>query len=136
MSKSAKKNSKKKIPGTPKKERYFGIILEDINGKIKQIFEGQDAIKKELKSEISGVKSELKSEISGVKSELNEFKKETRSNFQTVFKYLSRIDDELQTIKKEISELKSRLIQKADLERLLNLEKRVKDIETTLAKVK
>lgn len=55
---------------------------------------------------------------------------------QKIKKIDERINGELQDIRKEIVELKSQLTEKADLERLLNLEKRVKDIEMILTKAK
>lgn len=47
---------------------------------------------------------------------------------------LDKIESELVDIKFEISDLKTKLDKKADLERLENLEKRVKQIEIILSK--
>lgn len=64
----------------------------------------------------------------GEKLELMDEKIEGR--FNTIDNRLDRIEAELINIKLEISDLKTKLDKKADLERLENLEKRVKQIET------
>ncbi len=52
---------------------------------------------------------------------------------KTETNYLIKIDEEIVSIKSEISELKTSLSNKADLERIVNLELRVQKLEILLA---
>jgi len=117
-----KKLVKNKIKKSTLRKDYYEVTMEYIKDTVQVIAEGQQAM---------GEKFERKfDELSG---DLNEFKQETRSNFKTVFEYLSNIDDELKAIKNEILDLKERLKNKADLVRLETLELRVDKIERDYA---
>ena len=96
---------KKNSPGT--KERHLGVILEDMHSQLKLVLEGHTAL--DVKIEVLG--RELKSEIHNL-----------TLGQKDILDYLSRIDDEIQ-------ELKKILFQKADLERLQKLETSVTQIE-------
>ena len=116
-------------------DNQFGVILEDINRKFDVLVEGHGV----LSQKIDGVEDRLSNEIKEVrddlgifKSEMGNFRKSTENNFQAVFQYLSRIDDELLLIKAEIMELKKTLTKKADIEKVTELEKRVAKIEHRL----
>jgi len=102
-------------------DNQFGVILEDINRKFDVLVEGHSA----LNQKIDGVEERLS-------SEMNDLRKSTENNFQSAFQYLSRIDDELLSIKAEIIELKKTLTKKADIEKVTELEKRVAKIEHRL----
>lgn len=90
------------------------MVLEDINEKFSFLVESHSALNKK----IDGFYSELR-------NELINFRGETKANFKAVFEYLSRIDDEIQSVKSEIAELKESLKKKTDQDKLLKLEKRV-----------
>jgi len=126
-----KKASPKKKKATS--QNQFGVILEDINGKFDLIVEGQKASEQKLerKIESSGIKLERK--IDELNAEFVEFRKDTESNFKQVFHYLSRIEDELMSIKTEIADIKKTLTQKEDKDRVALLEKRVEKLERQLA---
>lgn len=112
------KNKKTKTKLKPLSENQFGVILEDINSKVGLILEGHSA---------------LNQKIDDFKEEFVEFKQDTESNFKTIFKYLSSIDDELKSIKSEVSDIKKTLSRKADLDRVALLEERVANLERQLA---
>jgi|SRR3972149_11692327 len=117
MEKRTTKNKIKKISG-PITENQFGVVLEKMNSNIELVLEGHVALDKK---------------IDDFKEEMMEFKHDTESNFKTVFKYLSNIDDELKSIKFDIADIKKTLSQKADLERVARLEDRVAILERRLA---
>ena len=113
---------KKKV-ASKKTENQMMVLLEDIRDQVKIVAEGHVGLDKKIDS----VHNELKNEIQS-------FKHDTESNFKTVFQHFSNIEDELKTIKMEISELKITLFKKADLERLVVLEQKVAILERQLAK--
>lgn len=110
----------------PKKEikitnEYFGVILEDINSKFDVIKEGHLDLSEQIKK--------LDQKVDRNHKEFVEFRSETESNFKTVFELLSNIDDELKDIKSELADIKKTIHNKADLDIVFNLEKRVKVLE-------
>lgn len=114
-----KKIEKQKVNKKPKTtESQFGVILEDINSKFNLIVEGHQS---------------LDNRMSNLENKFDDFKDETKNNFKTVLGYLIKIDEEIVSIKSEISELKKSLSNKADLERIANLEVRVQKLELLLA---
>ena len=120
------KDKKSKNKNTDQSSRQFGVILEDIDGKLDTLLEGQQG----LTVRVDG----LEEKFDGLDGKFGEFQEETRSNFRSVFDYLSRIDDELKLIRREIDDLRRTLTAKADLERLKTLESRVQKIEEVLVK--
>src|SRR3989338_10979924 len=123
MNQSMKKNRSKTIKTRKSApisltDNQFGVILEDINRKFDVLVEGHGV----LSQKIDGAEERLS-------SEMNDLRKSTENNFQSAFQYLSRIDDELLSIKAEIIELKKTLTKKADIEKVTELEKRVAKIE-------
>jgi predicted nucleic acid-binding Zn-ribbon protein len=147
-------NRERKLPVT---QRQFGVILEDINSKMDLVVEGHKMLDEKndrahhefdkkidgldrridgldrmidgLDEKIDSVHQGLGGKIDRNYQEFLNFRKETNDNFKVIFEYLSRIDDELRSIKIEIRELKNSLSKKADLERLEVLERRVIDVE-------
>lgn len=93
-------------------KRSLGVILEDIDSKFDLILEGHTALDKK---------------IDVFHDEFLDFTKETRLNFNAIKDYLSRIDDEIQEMKKILS-------RKADLERLERLEQKVAKMELVIQK--
>ena len=107
-----KNNLKNKVKKPTRHPDYFEVVVEDIKGKLEVIIEGQTVASERF----------------------DKFEQQTNSSFQTVFSYLSRIDDELQEIKNEIKKLKEELKGKAELVRLETLEIRVARIEEEMAR--
>ena len=99
-------------------EGEVGVLIEHFDENLKLVVEGQLAFREEVKRDIGKVWDEMGS-----------LREEMRGNFKTVFEYLSRIDDELQEIKKELKG-------KAGQQDYLVLEKRVARLETELAECK
>lgn len=121
-----KKIEKQKVNKKPKTtESQFGVILEDINSKLNLLVEGHQSLDSKVES--------LDDRLGKFQEEMYEFRNETGNNFKTVLRYLMRIDEEIVSIKSEISELKKSLSNKADLERIVNLETRVQKLELLLA---
>lgn len=118
-------------------ERQFGVILEDIDSKFDRVLEGHGGLSKEIKDfrgEFNTFKDEtgfnfkvLTGEVSELRGEFNGFRKETALSFKAVREYLSRIDEEIQDLKKVLDK-------KADLERLQRLELKVAEIELAVKK--
>ena len=98
------------------------VLLEAMRDDIKIVAEGNFA----LNQKIDNVHQSLNQKI-------DDNHNDTKSSFQTIFRYLSDIDNELKSIKLEITELKVVLNEKADKEKLLELERRVISLEKELA---
>lgn len=109
-------------------ERRFGVILEDINSKFNLVLEGHTA----LDVKIDKLDDKLNTKIDKLDDKVERYQEENRSSFGTIFDYLSHIDEELKSIHAELIDLKLRLSEKADLERLKNLEKRVLELEVVV----
>lgn len=127
----------------------FGIILEDIQDKFSLVIEGHTVLDKKIDhfkkdtDEKFGIvfdfvkyQKEFNAEVKDFMSETREFQEETKANFKGIFDYLIRIDEELQSIRSEIKELRAVLDKKADKERLEKVEKRVAYLETIIEKHK
>ncbi|MBI3589723.1 MAG: hypothetical protein HY093_04930 [Candidatus Liptonbacteria bacterium] len=141
------KEKKSKNRDTDQQSRQFGVILEDMDGKLDTLLEGQQGLAvrtdkievgfEEFEGKFDGLESKfggLAGKFDGLEGKFDSFQEETRSNFRSVFDYLSRIDDELKFIRREIEDLRKTLTAKADLERLETLERRVQKIEEVLVK--
>ena len=114
------------------------VMFESLKNDIQIIAEGQSSLSERFdnfRDEMYGFKDEMygfKDEMCGFRDEMYGFRDETKNNFKVVFEYLSRIDDELQDIKKEIKEIKIILDKKAEIKIVLDLEKRVEKLEKEL----
>lgn len=115
--KEIKKTKIKPRKKTEMAENQFSVILEDINSKFDLMSEGFLGVDKRFDD---------------LDKKVDDNQRETNSNFKTVFEYLSKIDDEIQSIKLELVNLRSELKNKADLDKLFQLEKRVIVIEKQL----
>lgn len=136
---------KKKLKKTPARsaktasQNQFGVILEDINGKFDLLIERQDASEQRLERKIDEFKEEfveLRGEFVELRGEFTGFKNDTESNFNLVFQYLSRIEDELMSVKAEIADIKKTLEKKEDKDRVALLEERVAKLERQLVQAK
>ncbi|MBI2450979.1 MAG: hypothetical protein HYV52_01405 [Parcubacteria group bacterium] len=128
MMKEKNKSKTKKISkDSSSKDRYFGIVLEDIDSKFQQIKEGQEVIKKETEEFRRETREELRfltmgqkvlsDKIEDLKTKLILHEEQNGKDFKVIFEYLSKIDKELEHI------------QKSDLSRLPILETRVAQLE-------
>lgn len=86
------------------------IVLEDIRSSIGLLVDGQKMIREDLARfkvetednfedltmELRSFKVKTENNFETLVAELGSFKAETKNNFKVVFKYISRVDDELQ----------------------------------------
>src|SRR3989338_8539382 len=117
--------------------RYRDVRLESMEKHFRLVLEGHTALYKELKdfrTDFREFQNETRSNfktltwvLNDTRSELHAFETKTDANFKAILEYLSRIDDEIQ-------DLKRRLTGKADVERLERLEERVGHIELVVKK--
>lgn len=121
-----------------KKERLQDqqtIVLEDINSKVSLVlerFSGLDRKIDDNHQEFLEFRDETKENFSKLfefRNEMTDFRRETKADLKVALEYLSRIDDEIQDIKSELADIKPRLKEKADLDRMLDMEKRIVKIE-------
>ena len=71
-------------------------------------------------------------EMTDFKDEAMGFKNETNNNFKVSFEYLSKIDDEIQSIKEEMAEMKINMDEGIDPVKFSKLERKVGMIEKKL----
>ncbi len=134
-----KRSGKKQTPSASKRsskqhaENQFGMILEDINGKIDLLSEGQKSFEQRLTNGQKSFEQRLTKKVEEVRDGLIEFKKDTASNFKFISRHLSKLDDELVLIKKELADIKKTLTHKAEIPRVVALEERVAKLERQLA---
>lgn len=117
--------------------RKKDVLLESMEKHFRLVLEGHAALDKELK-DFRGDFREFQSEtrfnfktltsvLDDTRGKLHAFEAKTDANFKAIREYLSRIDDEIQ-------DLKRRLTGKAEVERLQRLEERVAHIELVVKK--
>lgn len=126
-----------KSKSKPPTKRSLGVILESIGSDVKQVLEGHSVLDKkiedlghETRRELKFVNFSLKTLSDGQKdlsTKLVRLEEKYDGNFEQVINYLSKIDEEIQNLKKILT-------QKADVERLVQLEKRVAQIELVVKK--
>lgn len=107
-------------------ERYFGVVLEDINSKFDKVLSGHVALDRKFDKKFDLLKSDIDLLKVGQQALMDRMG-DLESGQKLIFDYLKRIDDEIQ-------ELKQLLFKKADLERLERLEQRVAHVELVVKK--
>jgi len=121
------------------KKDHFEALLENMNDNIKLVAEGQAAFRDEFTDFRDETRAnfktifEFRDETQANFKTLFEFRDETRANFKIVFDYLSRIDNELQDIKKELKLLDET---KVDKQKFNDLTQRVARLERKLEECK
>ena len=103
-------------------DRGFGAILEDINDKFLIMIEGLSTVNQKFDI--------FKIEITERMESLEET---MRSNFKTVFDYLSRMDEDIQQVKSDLVNLK---VSKAEESEVAQMKIRIKNLEYELAEVR
>jgi len=124
-------------------------VLEDINSKFDLILEQFSGLNRKIDNnhqeflEFKGEMVEFRDQTGKNFKELFEFRDQTGKNFKELFEfrdqtgknfdivkeYLFRIDEEIQNLKGELEDLKKTLKEKADLDKLAVLEKRLVKLE-------
>ncbi|MDP1719084.1 MAG: hypothetical protein Q8L24_01525 [bacterium] len=128
----ATKKSDKKVTS-----RNLGVILENIDSKVEQVLEGHSSLDKKIEDFRHETKSEvgflrfsqdlLLKNVKDINIKMDRLEDKNDKSFKQILDYLSQID-------KEIQDLKSRLVNKADVERLVRLEQKVVQIELVVKK--
>ena len=127
------KKSQKNINRRSKDQQT--VVLEEMNSKFGLVLEQFSNLNRKIDGnhqeflEFKGEMTEFKGEMTEFKGEMTEFRDRTDENFAVVKSYLIRIDEEIQNMKIEAKELKTRLKNKADLVKLADLEKRMVKLE-------
>lgn len=138
---------------TGKKEKRtqdrYTVVLEELNSKMDLLVEGHQDLNKNYQKlnfkvdflteghQILNSKVDFLTKGHNLLFEdFKSLKVDAKSDFKTILGYLSRIDDELQDIKVEIKSLKIELKDKAGLERVIALERKVNMLENILIKQK
>lgn len=122
--------AKEKKESKNQKGNYTNLLLERMEKKIDHVLEGHAVLEKEIKDfrhEMRGEMNEFRFEI---RTELKFLKSASHSLEETskvIKEYLKHIDDEIQFLKKAFT-------QKADLDRVIALEKRVTEIQMAVEK--
>ncbi len=103
-------------------ERGFGAILEDLSDKFSIMIEGLSMVNQKFDT----FKIEITERIDSLEETM-------RSNFKTVFDYLSRMDEDIQQIKSDFANLK---VSKADETEVAQMKIRIANLEYELAQVR
>ncbi len=99
-------------------ERGFGAILEDITDKFSIMIEGLGTTNQK---------------VDRIIQRFDTFEEAVKSNFQAVFEYLSRIEEDIQAFKSDLSNLK---VSKAEEVEVGQMKIRIKNLEYELAEVR
>lgn len=103
-------------------DRGFGAILEDLSDKFSIMIEGLGMVNQKFDT----FKVEITERIDSLEETM-------KSNFNTVFGYLSRIDEEIQQIKLDFQNLK---VSKAEEYEVAKMKIRIANLEYELAEVR
>jgi len=104
------------------------VVLEEMNSKFDLVLEQFSNLNRKIDGNHQEF-LEFKGEMTEFKGEMTEFRDRTDENLAFIKAYLIRIDEEIQNMKTEAKELKTRLKNKADLVKLADLEKRMVKLE-------
>ena len=129
---------KKKVKKIAKKTysaNHAGVLLEEINSKIDLILEDRSSLKDRIDKmdvRLSGIEDRSIRDglrLSAIEVKVDGLKRDIKDSYKSSTEYLSRIEKEIQPMKSEAKELKTQLRDKADLDRLLEIEKRMVNLE-------
>ncbi len=111
------------------------VILEELRGDIQVVAEGVSIVQKDLNE----FKEETRENFEGLRNNLDNFKQKTSDNFKVIFDYQSNFsdsfDDEMILIKKELDEIKKELEKRPTGEAFGVLEKRIFNLENRFNKI-
>ena len=124
-----KKKEIKKTKLKPRKKAeimsgQFGVLFERMDHKFDLMSEGFSVLDKKFDDLNKKVDDNHKETNDNFKT-LFKFRNETNDNFKVNFEYLSKIDDELQLIKIEVADLKIIFKGKAELKRVIQMERQI-----------
>lgn len=83
------------------REDKLMVLMEHMQDDIKAIAEGHSGLQRGIDNLNEG-QLRLEKRMDSLESRFDRFELETKNNFQVVFEYLSRIDDQLADIKKDL----------------------------------
>lgn len=103
----------------------FGAILEDIRGMFIALAEGQKILTERV--------DRVETKLDNFEIRIDNLETNMNSKFQTVFDYLSRIDDEIQDIKSRLEKLHTN---KAETKEVNELAQRISHLEKELFEIR
>ena len=113
------------------------MMLEQMNNGIGVIAEGQKQLRNDMDGEFKSLRNDMDGEFKSLRDDMNEgFKKvdeKFEAKFDIVFEFLSRIEDELVDLRKEINILKET---KAEDKSVIDLDNRVNILEEKFEAIK
>lgn len=121
---------KKKIEKTKRDQQT--VVLEDINSKMSLVLEQFSSLNRKMDNnhkDFLEFKGEMIDFRKKMISEMHDFKQETGKNFDIVKDYLFNIDDEIQSLKSELKEMKKNLGKVDQTEKMEAFEKRLVRLE-------
>jgi chromosome segregation ATPase len=130
MKKKVKKIAKKNYSAD-----HTGVLLKEMNSKIDLILEDHVDLKGRMtridirmeKVENKLVEHDIKFTNLEIKSD--DLKKDVNNSYKSLVEYLSRIEDEIQSMQSELKELKMEMKNKIDISRVNDFEKRLNKLE-------
>jgi chromosome segregation ATPase len=117
------------------KKDHLGVLLENMDSKIDLILESHSALNKRIGDNHEEFREFCEENNHKFKIIIGKFSEMDRrfdgidANLKVALEYLFRIDEEIQDIKKEITELKDAIKGKAEKEKVLQMEKRLEMLE-------
>ena len=138
MKKEIKKTKLKLRSKAEMKRDQYTVVLEDVRrqfGVMKEGFSGVNKRLDDLDKKVDDNHRETNSNFKTLfkfRNEMADFKDETNNNFKVSFEYLLKIDDEVQSIKKEMAEMKDNMDEGIDPIKFSELERRVGIVEKEL----
>ncbi len=100
------------------------MMLEQMSNGIAIVAENQQGLTERF--------DKFEGKFDNLEGKFDKFERETNEKFEQVFEYLSRIEDELVALRKDLEILKET---KADKKDLLGFDKRLKILETQMAEL-
>jgi chromosome segregation ATPase len=121
----------KKINSRSKKvEKIFsgtevGVLIEHFESRLDAVIEGQKIFEEKIENRFDSLENRfdslenrfdsLENRFDSLEKRFNNFEADTKANFKTVFKYLSRIDDEISDIKVRLEKIEENTTNKKEI---------------------
>lgn len=112
-----KKINKKQLSTS---ERYFGVVLEDIDSKLDLLAEGHQGLDKK---------------IDKIGKNLEDFRQDTQYRFKTLIEMTAKNTEDIEIIKSDVEFIKNSLKKKVDIDEFAFLEKRVALLERKFQRI-
>ena len=115
--------AKKTRTRSKKVEKIFsgtevGVLIEHFESRLDGVIEGQKIFEERMENRFDNLENRfdnLENRFDNFEKRFNNFEAETKENFKMVFKYLSRIDDEISDIKIRLDKIEKNTANKKEL---------------------